>query len=66
MNGHDDILLPMIPGNEISGEVLEVGAKCRNGLKIGDHVAAIQREYHFHFIQIAAQSCNFPFVPKKI
>lgn len=42
MGGHDDILLPMIPGSEISGEVLEVGEKCRQGLKTGDKVASIQ------------------------
>lgn len=42
MGGHDDILLPMVPGSEISGEVLEVGEKCRQGLKAGDKVVSIQ------------------------
>lgn len=41
MQENDEILLPMIPGNEFSGEVLEVGGDCRLNFKPGDKVAAL-------------------------
>lgn len=38
---NDEILLPMIPGSEFSGEVLEVGDNCKQNFKPGDKIAAL-------------------------
>lgn len=38
---NDEILLPMIPGSEFSGEVLEVGDNCKQSFKPGDKIAAL-------------------------
>ena len=39
--GHEDILLPMIPGSEFSGEVLEVGDRNRHNFRVGENVSAL-------------------------
>lgn len=38
---NDDVLLPMIPGSEFSGEVLELGRNCRHDLKSGDKIVSL-------------------------
>lgn len=42
MSGHEDSLLPMIPGCEVSGEVLEVGPQAKQDFKVGDKVVSFQ------------------------
>lgn len=42
---NDDILLPMIPGSEFSGEVLEIGDNCKQNFKSGDKIAALLGMY---------------------
>lgn len=42
MSGHEDTLLPMIPGCEISGDVIEVGPDSKHGFKVGDKVVSFQ------------------------
>lgn len=38
---NDDIILPMIPGSEFSGEILEVGSNCKRNFKPGDKIASL-------------------------
>lgn len=44
-NKSDDILLPIIPGSEFSGEVLEVGDNCKQSFKIGEKITALLCKY---------------------
>lgn len=48
MTGRTNAPLPMTPGNEFSGEILEVGANCQQGFKIGDKVVTIQGTFLFY------------------
>lgn len=43
---NEEILLPMIPGSEFAGEVLELGDNCRQNFKAGDKVAALLAHRH--------------------
>lgn len=43
---NDDILLPMIPGCEFSGEILEIGRNCRQNFQLGDKIAALLAHRH--------------------
>lgn len=38
------VTLPFIPGSEFSGEILEVGPKCKRQFKVGDKVAVLGKE----------------------
>lgn len=38
---NDEIILPMIPGSEFSGEILEIGDNCKQNFKPGDKVASL-------------------------
>lgn len=43
---NEEIILPMIPGSEFSGEVLEIGRNCRQNFKAGDKIAALLAHRH--------------------
>lgn len=45
---NDDVLLPMIPGSEFSGEVLEIGDNCKQNFKPGDKIASLLGRNHFN------------------
>lgn len=38
---NDEIILPMIPGSEFSGEILEIGDNCKQDFKPGDKIASL-------------------------
>lgn len=40
-NENDEFMLPMIPGTEFSGEILELGNDGQQNLNVGDKVATL-------------------------
>lgn len=38
---NDEVLLPMIPGSEFSGEVMETGDRCQQNFKTGDKIVSL-------------------------
>lgn len=40
-NPNDEYILPMIPGTELSGEVIELGPDCKQNLEKGEKVAVL-------------------------
>lgn len=40
-NPNDEFILPMIPGTELSGEVIELGSDCKQNLEVGEKVAVL-------------------------
>jgi NADPH2:quinone reductase len=48
--------LPFIPGYEVSGEILELGSKAAEGLKVGDKIVGLNKELFSGF----AEECVLP------
>lgn len=43
--------LPFIPGYEVSGEILEVGSKAAEGLKVGDKIVGLNKDLFSGFAE---------------
>lgn len=58
---NDEYVLPMIPGTEFSGEVIELGPDCESNLEISEKVAVLLCMFvlKFFFSRLRSKTFNW-------
>lgn len=47
---NEEFVLPMIPGTEFSGEVIELGEDCKQGFDVGEKISTLLCKFSFYLL----------------